>query len=221
MASLSAGSRPKSLGELPKAPVLREAARGDGPTAPRQSGPSSACCTYSSRHCCGLEPARQRCLEQIAPISAGFATWAAAEIRNLPISPWTGIDLLAAWTAPGHAGPAASCRSVAILKARRRQCDQTAGGKRWSGGDVLTRSLIPRGLSVPAGNCARARVQPELTPRTSSLVTTGMYALSDLLLGQSDDHVLDTAVPVGRQRQRERQRGTSRFTHAASRIRRS
>jgi ABC-2 type transport system permease protein len=44
-------------------------------------------------------PQWQRHLEQIAPMSAGLAIQATTDLRGLPISPWAGIGVLAAWTA--------------------------------------------------------------------------------------------------------------------------
>jgi ABC-2 type transport system permease protein len=43
-------------------------------------------------------PHWQRHLEQIAPMSAGLAIQATTGLRALPISPWAGIGVLAAWT---------------------------------------------------------------------------------------------------------------------------
>ena len=43
-------------------------------------------------------PRWQRHLEQIAPMSAGLAIQATTGLRALPISPWAGIGVLAAWT---------------------------------------------------------------------------------------------------------------------------
>jgi ABC-2 type transport system permease protein len=44
-------------------------------------------------------PPWQRHLEQIAPMSAGLAIQATTDLRGLPINPWAGIGVLAAWTA--------------------------------------------------------------------------------------------------------------------------
>lgn len=44
-------------------------------------------------------PHWQRHLEQIAPMSAGLAIQATTGLRGLPISPWAGIGVLAAWAA--------------------------------------------------------------------------------------------------------------------------
>ena len=43
-------------------------------------------------------PRWQHHLEQIAPMSAGLAIQATTGLRALPISPWAGIGVLAAWT---------------------------------------------------------------------------------------------------------------------------
>ena len=43
-------------------------------------------------------PRWQRHLEQIAPMSAGLAIQATANLRDMPISPWAGFGVLAAWT---------------------------------------------------------------------------------------------------------------------------
>jgi len=41
----------------------------------------------------------QRHLQQIAPMTAGLAVQATVNVRNLPISPWGGLGMLAAWAA--------------------------------------------------------------------------------------------------------------------------
>jgi ABC-2 type transport system permease protein len=42
-------------------------------------------------------PGWHRHLEQIAPMTAGLAIQATTGLRNLPLSPWTGLGVLAAW----------------------------------------------------------------------------------------------------------------------------
>jgi ABC-2 type transport system permease protein len=44
-------------------------------------------------------PHWQRHLEQIGPMSAGLAIQATTNLTSLPLSPWTGLGVLAAWTA--------------------------------------------------------------------------------------------------------------------------
>ena len=44
-------------------------------------------------------PHWQRHLEQIAPMSAGLAIQATTGLRGMPISPWAGLGVLAAWAA--------------------------------------------------------------------------------------------------------------------------
>ena len=44
------------------------------------------------------DPLRQH-LQQIAPMSAGLAVQATRNLRNLPIAPWAGLGVLAAWAA--------------------------------------------------------------------------------------------------------------------------
>jgi ABC-2 type transport system permease protein len=44
-------------------------------------------------------PGWHRHLEQIAPMTAGLAIQATTSLRNLPLSPWTGLGVLAAWAA--------------------------------------------------------------------------------------------------------------------------
>jgi ABC-2 type transport system permease protein len=44
-------------------------------------------------------PAWQRHLEQIGPMQAGLAIQATTGLRTLPISPWAGLGVLAAWAA--------------------------------------------------------------------------------------------------------------------------
>jgi ABC-2 type transport system permease protein len=44
-------------------------------------------------------PHWQRHLEQLAPMSAGLAIQATSGLRGLPISPWAGLGVLAAWAA--------------------------------------------------------------------------------------------------------------------------
>ena len=45
------------------------------------------------------DPAWHRHLEQIGPMSAGLAIQATTGLRSLPISPWAGLGVLAAWAA--------------------------------------------------------------------------------------------------------------------------
>ena len=57
-------------------------------------------------------PHWQRHLEQIGPMTAGLAIQATTGLRSLPISPWAGLGVLAAWAAAallagGAAAPAA------------------------------------------------------------------------------------------------------------------
>jgi ABC-2 type transport system permease protein len=44
-------------------------------------------------------PALGRHLEQIGPMTAGLAIQATTNLRSLPIAPWPGLGVLAAWTA--------------------------------------------------------------------------------------------------------------------------
>jgi ABC-2 type transport system permease protein len=44
-------------------------------------------------------PHWQRHLQQIAPMPAGLAIQATTNLHNLPISPWAGLGMLAAWSA--------------------------------------------------------------------------------------------------------------------------
>ncbi len=46
-------------------------------------------------------PRWQRHLEQIGPMTAGLEIQATASLRSLPISPWAGLGVLAAWAAAG------------------------------------------------------------------------------------------------------------------------
>jgi ABC-2 type transport system permease protein len=41
----------------------------------------------------------QRHLEQVGPMTAGLAIQATTGLRGLPISPWAGLGVLAAWAA--------------------------------------------------------------------------------------------------------------------------
>jgi ABC-2 type transport system permease protein len=45
------------------------------------------------------DPAWQRHLEQISPMTAGLAIQATTNLRGLPIEPWAGLGVLAAWAA--------------------------------------------------------------------------------------------------------------------------
>jgi ABC-2 type transport system permease protein len=45
------------------------------------------------------DPAWRRHLEQIGPMTAGLAIQATTDLRSLPISPWAGLGVLAAWSA--------------------------------------------------------------------------------------------------------------------------
>jgi ABC-2 type transport system permease protein len=40
-----------------------------------------------------------RHIQQIAPMTAGLAIQATTSLRTLPISPWAGLGVLAAWAA--------------------------------------------------------------------------------------------------------------------------
>jgi ABC-2 type transport system permease protein len=44
-------------------------------------------------------PHWQRLLQQIGPMNAGLAIQATTDLRSLPISPWAGLGVLAAWAA--------------------------------------------------------------------------------------------------------------------------
>jgi ABC-2 type transport system permease protein len=45
------------------------------------------------------DPAWRRHLEQIGPMTAGLAIQATTDLQSLPISPWAGLGVLAAWSA--------------------------------------------------------------------------------------------------------------------------
>jgi ABC-2 type transport system permease protein len=45
------------------------------------------------------DPRWQRHLEQIGPMSAGLAIQATVNVASLPLSPWAGLGVLAAWAA--------------------------------------------------------------------------------------------------------------------------
>ena len=45
------------------------------------------------------DPHLHRLLEQVAPMSAGMAIQATTDLRQLPIGPWAGLGVLAAWSA--------------------------------------------------------------------------------------------------------------------------
>jgi ABC-2 type transport system permease protein len=45
------------------------------------------------------DPAWRRHIQQIAPMTAGLAIQATRNLRSLPIHPWAGLGVLAAWTA--------------------------------------------------------------------------------------------------------------------------
>ena len=47
----------------------------------------------------GADPAWQRHLQQIGPMEAGLAIEATSGLHSLPISPWAGLGVLAAWAA--------------------------------------------------------------------------------------------------------------------------
>lgn len=44
------------------------------------------------------DPAWSRHLQQIGPMTAGLAITATTNLRSLPLSPWTGLGVLASWT---------------------------------------------------------------------------------------------------------------------------
>jgi ABC-2 type transport system permease protein len=52
----------------------------------------------------------RRHLQQLAPMSAGLAIQATRELHSLPISPWGGLGVLAAWAAGSLMGAAAVLR---------------------------------------------------------------------------------------------------------------
>ncbi|MFG1679504.1 ABC transporter permease subunit [Nonomuraea sp. NPDC049269] len=45
------------------------------------------------------DPHWQRLLQRIGPMSAGLAIQATTDLRSLPVSPWAGLGILAAWAA--------------------------------------------------------------------------------------------------------------------------
>ena len=45
------------------------------------------------------DPHLRRHLEQIGPMTAGLAIQATTNLRGLPIGPWAGLGVLAAWAA--------------------------------------------------------------------------------------------------------------------------
>ena len=45
------------------------------------------------------DPHWRRHLEQVGPMTAGLAIQATTGLRSLPISPWAGLGVLAAWAA--------------------------------------------------------------------------------------------------------------------------
>lgn len=45
------------------------------------------------------DPRLHRLLEQASPMSAGLAVQATTNLRHLPIGPWAGLGVLAAWSA--------------------------------------------------------------------------------------------------------------------------
>jgi len=47
----------------------------------------------------GSDPAWQRWIERYTPVSAGLAILNTTGLRNLVISPWAGLGVLAAWAA--------------------------------------------------------------------------------------------------------------------------
>jgi ABC-2 type transport system permease protein len=54
----------------------------------------------------GADQSWQRHLEQIAPMEAGLAIEATTGLRGLPITPWAGLGVLAAWAAAAMLGGA-------------------------------------------------------------------------------------------------------------------
>jgi ABC-2 type transport system permease protein len=52
----------------------------------------------------GADPSWQRHLEQIGPMEAGLAIEATSGLRSLPIGPWAGLGVLAAWAAAALLG---------------------------------------------------------------------------------------------------------------------
>ena len=43
------------------------------------------------------DPSFQRHVEQIAPLTAGLAIQSTTNLHKLPIAPWTGLGVMAAW----------------------------------------------------------------------------------------------------------------------------
>ena len=58
-------------------------------------------CSISSRSSFRqvTDPTWQRHLKQIAPMNAGLAIQTTTDLRTLPIGPWSGLGVLAAWVA--------------------------------------------------------------------------------------------------------------------------
>lgn len=60
------------------------------------------------------DPGWRRHLEQAGPMSAGLLVQATTDLSSLPLSPWAGLGVLAAWAAAAFgAGAIALCRSDA------------------------------------------------------------------------------------------------------------
>jgi len=58
------------------------------------------------------DPHWNRHLEQIGPMSAGLAIQATTGLRSLPISPWAGLGVLAAWAAAALLAGGAAARGA-------------------------------------------------------------------------------------------------------------
>jgi hypothetical protein len=63
----------------------------------------------------GGNPSWDRHVEELGPMTAGLAIQATTNLRSLPISPWAGLGVLAAW-ASEHSSPAGWCSGCATRK---------------------------------------------------------------------------------------------------------
>ena len=80
-------------------------------------------------------PHWQRHLEQIAPLSAGLAMQATTGLRGMPISPWAGLAVLAAWAAGAILAGGLLLRLRDALKAQARpETSATPRNRRAAGG---------------------------------------------------------------------------------------
>ena len=119
-----------------------------------------------------LGPQWYRHMEQIGPMSAGLAIQATTGLRSLPISPWAGLGVLAAWAA---AALLAGGLMLGRLRRGRAGPGRRAGGRRPGPGYSV---LLNSAMATPS-------MPRPMTATRASDSQTGTGQPSQVMLGDS------------------------------------